>query len=48
MPLILGLALHLVFAAPVPGVLPTVPTVQNPWEEQDSRHAHRRDAKRNR
>lgn len=32
---------------PQAGVLPSVPTICNPWEVQGNRHARRRDAKRN-
>lgn len=33
-------------AQPSVGVLPSVPSVTNPAEERDNRHARRRDAKR--
>lgn len=35
-------------AQPQIGVLPSVPSISNPWEAQGNRHARRRDAKRSR
>lgn len=48
MAFVLGVTFHLLFSPPIAGVLPIAPSVQNPWEEQDNRHARRRDAKRSR
>lgn len=47
MPFILGLVVCLC-AHPMAGVLPTVPPIINPSEEQGNRHARRRDANRDR
>jgi hypothetical protein len=42
---VFGIALCLA-VNPVTGVMPSVPSISNPSEEQGNRHARRRDAKR--
>lgn len=45
--LVLGIMACLA-AQPYQGVLPEIPSMANPAEEQGNRHARRRDAKRSR